>query len=41
MNRFLNYINITLIALTLSSCSKNEWTPEIEAEFKVDAKEES
>jgi hypothetical protein len=39
MKKFLNYISITLIALTLFSCNKNEWTPEIEAEFKIDAKE--
>ncbi|MFC4475630.1 hypothetical protein [Flavobacterium chungangensis] len=39
MERFTNYISVTLLAITLFSCAKNEWTPEIEAKFKVDAKE--
>lgn len=39
MNKVLNYISITLIAFTLFSCSKNEWTPEKEAGFKKEMKE--
>ena len=39
MERFTNYISVTLLAMTLFSCAKNEWTPEIEAKFKIDAKE--
>lgn len=39
MNKFLNYISIALIAFTLFSCDKNEWTPEKEAEFKKGIKE--
>ncbi|MBF4506557.1 hypothetical protein IRZ83_07730 [Flavobacterium sp. JLP] len=34
MNKFLNYISITLMAVALFSCNKNEWTPEKETEFK-------
>lgn len=34
MKKFLNYISIALIAFTLFSCNKNEWTPEKEADFK-------
>ncbi|MRX66455.1 hypothetical protein SAMN06265349_102352 [Flavobacterium resistens] len=34
MNKFLNYISIAVVAFTLFSCNKNEWTPEKEAEFK-------
>lgn len=40
MNKFLNYVSIALLTLTLFSCAKNEWTPEVEAEFKKTAKEE-
>lgn len=39
MNKFLNYISIALIAFTLFSCDKNEWTPEKETEFKKGVKE--
>ncbi len=39
MIKYLKYISITAIAFALFSCKKNEWTPEIEAEFKIDAKE--
>ncbi|PWB23187.1 hypothetical protein [Flavobacterium sp. HTF] len=38
MNKFLNYISIALLALTLFSCNKNEWTPEKEADFKAELK---
>lgn len=34
MKKFLNYLSIALIVLTLFSCNKNEWTPEKETEFK-------
>ncbi|MBP1225308.1 hypothetical protein [Flavobacterium sp. 1355] len=34
MNKLLNYMSITLVAFTLFSCNKNEWTPEKEADFK-------
>ena len=34
MKKILNYISIALLALTLFSCNKNEWTPEKETEFK-------
>ncbi|KAF2332241.1 hypothetical protein [Flavobacterium ginsenosidimutans] len=34
MKKFLNYISIALVTLTLFSCNKNEWTPEKEADFK-------
>ncbi|MRX66456.1 hypothetical protein SAMN06265349_102353 [Flavobacterium resistens] len=39
MNKFLNYISIAILAFTLFSCNKNEWTPEKEAEFKKDLKD--
>lgn len=38
MSKFLNYISIALIAFTLFSCNKNEWTPDLEADFKKDMK---
>jgi hypothetical protein len=40
MNRFLNYISITLLSASLFSCAdKNNWTPEVEAQYKIDSKE--
>ncbi|MCV2485916.1 hypothetical protein OD917_13345 [Flavobacterium sp. SH_e] len=40
MNKFLNYITIALIAVSLFSCKKkNEWTPEFEKEYKEGLKE--
>lgn len=39
MERFTNYISVALLAITLFSCAKNEWTPEVESEFKIDLKE--
>ncbi|WJS96034.1 hypothetical protein NYQ10_06145 [Flavobacterium johnsoniae] len=40
MKKILNYISIAVVAFALFSCNKNEWTPEVEAEFKKLAKEE-
>mgnify|MGYP003584845945 CR=1 FL=1 len=34
MKKLVNYISIALVAITLFSCNKNEWTPEKETEFK-------
>ncbi|WP_347050117.1 hypothetical protein [Flavobacterium olei] len=39
MKKFFNYISIALLAITLFSCNKNEWTPENEKEFKEGLKE--
>ncbi|MHC0439851.1 hypothetical protein [Flavobacterium sp. 3-210] len=40
MNRFLNYISIAFIALTLFSCAdKNTWNSSTEEEYKKNAKE--
>jgi len=39
MKKFLNYISIALLAVTLFSCNKNEWTKENETEFKEGFKE--
>ncbi|KAF2339779.1 hypothetical protein [Flavobacterium tistrianum] len=39
MKKILNYISIAVLAFTLFSCNKNEWTPEKEADFKKEMKE--
>ncbi|MHC0439850.1 hypothetical protein [Flavobacterium sp. 3-210] len=40
MRKIINYLCIAIIVLTFFSCGKkNEWTPEIEANFKEQVKE--
>lgn len=39
MKKILNYISIPLLALTLFSCNKNEWTAQIETKYKKNAVE--
>ncbi|KRD63134.1 hypothetical protein ASE40_04965 [Flavobacterium sp. Root935] len=39
MKGILSFIGITLLTVTLFSCNKNEWTPEKEAIFKKDIKQ--
>jgi len=41
MTKLKTYIGIVLFSITFFSCAnKNEWTPETEAQFKKDTKEE-
>jgi len=40
MKRFLSFISIALVTVTLFSCAdKNKWTPETEADFKKETKD--
>lgn len=39
MNKILNCFSTLLLALTLFSCNKNEWTPKIETEFRKNSVE--
>jgi len=41
MKKFQTYISVAVLSITMFSCAnKNQWTPELEAEFKKETKKE-